>query len=105
MSRGRNDTAFARTQTGIPGTSINSRVAALVTREPDWIRVLRHPAAKLHLYGKAQPRRGRKMGHVTCLAPTLAEALANARDIKRGLGSLGSGELYPGLSAAEPPGG
>lgn len=79
--------------------------AEAITREPDWMRVLRHPAAKLHLYGKAQPRRGRKMGHVTCLAPTLAEALANARDIKRGLGSLGSGELYPGLSAAEPPGG
>ena len=38
-------------------------------REPDWTRVLRHPQAKLHLYGKAEPRRGRKMGHVTCLGP------------------------------------
>ena len=52
-------------------------------REPDWTRVLAHPRAKLHLYGKAEPRRGRKMGHVTCLAPTLDDALATARAIKR----------------------
>ena len=31
----------------------------------------RSPRAKLHLYGKDEARRGRKMGHVTCLAPTL----------------------------------
>ena len=55
-------------------------------REPDWTRVLRHPQAKLHLYGKAEPRRGRKMGHVTCLAPTLAEAIAVATTIRRDLG-------------------
>ena len=60
------------------------------TREPDWTRVLRYPAAKLHLYGKAEPRRGRKMGHVTCLAPTLAEALATASAIKRDLGIPGA---------------
>ncbi len=59
--------------------------AASAAREPDWTQVLCHPAAKLHLYGKAEPRRGRKMGHVTCLAPTLPEALATARTIKRDL--------------------
>jgi 5-(carboxyamino)imidazole ribonucleotide synthase len=53
--------------------------AATMPREPDWTQVLRHPQAKLHLYGKTEPRRGRKMGHVTCLAPTLEEALAAAR--------------------------
>jgi 5-(carboxyamino)imidazole ribonucleotide synthase len=62
------------------------REAGSEAREPDWTRVLRHPQAKLHLYGKAQPRRGRKMGHVTCLAPTLEEALGVAREIKRDLG-------------------
>ena len=36
---------------------------------PTGPRVLRQPQAKLHLYGKAEPRRGRKMGHVTCLGP------------------------------------
>ena len=48
-------------------------------REPDWTRVLVHPQAKLHLYGKSEPRRGRKMGHVTCLAPTLRRG-ARRRD-------------------------
>jgi len=59
---------------------------ATAPREPDWTQVLKHPQAKLHLYGKAQPRRGRKMGHVTCLAPTIAAALATAAAIKRDLG-------------------
>ena len=35
---------------------------------------------------RREPRRGRKMGHVTCLAATLEEALATARAIKRDLG-------------------
>ena len=64
--------------------------AGATAREPDWTRVLGHPAAKLHLYGKAEPRRGRKMGHVTCLAPVLPEALAMARAIKRDLGIPGA---------------
>jgi 5-(carboxyamino)imidazole ribonucleotide synthase len=55
-------------------------------REPDWARVLAHGAAKLHLYGKTDARRGRKMGHVTCVAPTLDDALASARAIRRELG-------------------
>jgi 5-(carboxyamino)imidazole ribonucleotide synthase len=54
--------------------------------EPAWARVLAHPRAKLHLYGKREPRRGRKMGHVTCLGATLDEALATAAAIKRELG-------------------
>ena len=51
--------------------------------------ILRHPAAKLHLYGKAEARRARKMGHVTCLGTTLDEALATARTIKAALGIPG----------------
>lgn len=47
------------------------------TREPAWDKVLALPGANLHLYGKDDPRRGRKMGHVTFVAPTLAEANAN----------------------------
>jgi 5-(carboxyamino)imidazole ribonucleotide synthase len=43
-------------------------------REPAWDRVLALPGANLHLYGKSDPRRGRKMGHVTFVAPTLGEA-------------------------------
>jgi 5-(carboxyamino)imidazole ribonucleotide synthase len=55
-------------------------------REPDWTRVLAHPQAKLHLYGKREPRPGRKMGHVTCLGTTLDAALATAEAVKRELG-------------------
>jgi 5-(carboxyamino)imidazole ribonucleotide synthase len=44
--------------------------------EPDWAAACRSPAVKLHLYGKATPRPGRKMGHLTALASTPTEALA-----------------------------
>jgi 5-(carboxyamino)imidazole ribonucleotide synthase len=44
--------------------------------EPDWAAALAFPAIKLHLYGKATARPGRKMGHVTALAPTISEAKA-----------------------------
>jgi len=64
-----------------------------VPREPDWTRVLRHPQAKVHLYGKKDARRRRKMGHVTCLAATMDEALATASAIKRDLGIPGADEL------------
>jgi len=40
-------------------------------REPAWNKVLAHPDVKLHLYGKSEPRRGRKMGHVNCLGESL----------------------------------
>jgi len=48
-------------------------------REPAWDRVLALPGANLHLYGKNDPRPGRKMGHVTFIAPTLGEAQDNLR--------------------------
>jgi 5-(carboxyamino)imidazole ribonucleotide synthase len=38
--------------------------------EPDWVAALRLPDIKLHLYGKLDPRPGRKMGHITALAAT-----------------------------------
>ncbi|MGI8866255.1 MAG: 5-(carboxyamino)imidazole ribonucleotide synthase, partial [Rubrobacteraceae bacterium] len=44
------------------------------TGEPDWRAALEIPQAKLHLYGKAEPRPGRKMGHITALASTSEEA-------------------------------
>jgi len=42
--------------------------------EPDWEAALRLPGVALHLYGKKQARRGRKMGHLTALADTAEEA-------------------------------
>lgn len=42
--------------------------------KPDWAAAAAIPGVSLHLYGKAQPRAGRKMGHLTALADTLQEA-------------------------------
>jgi len=53
--------------------------------EPDWRHVLQHPRAKLHLYGKAQPRPGRKMGHYTVLADSTEKALEVALNIRAAL--------------------
>ncbi len=54
--------------------------------EPRWDEALRRRGVRLHLYGKAQPRQGRKMGHLNCLAadPDVALALAlETRDALR----------------------
>jgi 5-(carboxyamino)imidazole ribonucleotide synthase len=53
--------------------------------EPDWRKVLTSSRAKLHLYGKSEPRPGRKMGHVTCLGASIDEALATAMNIRSAL--------------------
>jgi 5-(carboxyamino)imidazole ribonucleotide synthase len=42
--------------------------------EPRWDVACGDPAVKLHLYGKTEPRPGRKMGHLTATAATAAEA-------------------------------
>jgi 5-(carboxyamino)imidazole ribonucleotide synthase len=42
--------------------------------EPNWVRACASPDVKLHLYGKIEPRPGRKMGHLTALAATVNEA-------------------------------
>lgn len=41
---------------------------------PPWAELLAIPELKLHLYGKSEPRRGRKMGHYCVLGDTLQEA-------------------------------
>ena len=42
--------------------------ALTAPREPRWPRLLGRPGVHLHLYGKSDPRPGRKMGHLTVLA-------------------------------------
>ena len=42
--------------------------------EPNWPAALAFPEVKLHLYGKHEARPGRKMGHLTALANSAAEA-------------------------------
>jgi len=54
-------------------------------QSPDWLPVVASEAARLHLYGKAAARPGRKMGHVNCLAESAAESLAEATRLYRAL--------------------
>lgn len=44
--------------------------------EPDWAAALRVPNVKLHLYGKAEARPGRKMGHLTALGASADDAIS-----------------------------
>jgi 5-(carboxyamino)imidazole ribonucleotide synthase len=57
-----------------------------VQREPDWAAVLRLAGTHLHLYGKVEPRRARKMGHLTITAASAEEAAAVAQQAARILG-------------------
>ena len=49
--------------------------------EPNWAQVLAVPGASLHLYGKREARRARKMGHVNCTGKTIAEAVTHANQV------------------------
>jgi 5-(carboxyamino)imidazole ribonucleotide synthase len=57
--------------------------------EPDWAAALADPHVKLHLYGKHEPRPGRKMGHLTALADTGDEAERIVRSARNALVSSG----------------
>lgn len=50
--------------------------------EPKWDALLAQPNVRLHLYGKAEPRPGRKMGHFTVVARDADMALELARKYK-----------------------
>ena len=53
--------------------------------EPRWAEALRRPGVRLHLYGKAEARPGRKMGHLNCLASTADQALTLALESREAL--------------------
>ena len=53
--------------------------------EPNWAAALDVPGVSLHLYGKAEARPGRKMGHLTAVASTPEEALELVVDARRRL--------------------
>ncbi|MFO0901620.1 MAG: 5-(carboxyamino)imidazole ribonucleotide synthase [Pirellulales bacterium] len=48
------------------------------TGTPNWSRTLAQEGVQLHLYGKSEPRPGRKMGHLTALGATPEEARRRA---------------------------
>lgn len=80
---------------GLPlGSTRQHRPAAMANllgdlwadREPDWSAALAVPDVHLHLYGKADPRPGRKMGHLTALGDSLEEAEGRALEARARLG-------------------
>jgi 5-(carboxyamino)imidazole ribonucleotide synthase len=48
--------------------------------DPNWQDVLKIPQAQLHLYGKAEPKQGRKMGHINFLSDSIEDALDKAQE-------------------------
>ncbi|MCB1056562.1 MAG: 5-(carboxyamino)imidazole ribonucleotide synthase [Acidobacteria bacterium] len=79
---------------GLPlGSTFQLRPAAMANLlgdlwaqgEPGWASALRTPEVKLHLYGKAEPRTGRKMGHLTALGATVEAAEESVREARRAL--------------------
>jgi 5-(carboxyamino)imidazole ribonucleotide synthase len=42
-------------------------------RTPDWAAVLALPGTHLHLYGKTQARKARKMGHLNVTGASISE--------------------------------
>jgi 5-(carboxyamino)imidazole ribonucleotide synthase len=80
---------LARILCGLPMGSVDMpRPAAMVnllgdvwlatSGKPDWAAALSLDGVSLHLYGKSEPRAGRKMGHITATAGTVEEALSLA---------------------------
>jgi len=54
--------------------------------DPDWPAVLEQPECTLHLYGKAEARAGRKMGHINLIGPdsiTVREGLAEVAKVMK----------------------
>ena len=60
------------------GAAVQNSAAPARAIEPDWAQVLALPGAHLHLYGKAEARPGRKMGHLTITAATPVQARETA---------------------------
>jgi len=65
-----------------PVVMVNILGEAWANGEPRWAELLAHPGVHLHLYGKAEPRPGRKMGHFTVLAADAGAALELATKYK-----------------------
>jgi 5-(carboxyamino)imidazole ribonucleotide synthase len=61
-----------------PAVMVNVLGDAWRGGEPRWEAVLADPGAKLYLYGKREPRPGRKMGHFTVLGESAEAALERA---------------------------
>jgi len=66
---------------------------------PDYPALCAFPDVKLHLYGKAEARPGRKMGHLTALADTAEDALEMVMQARAAFAGKGA-QLPPRPSSA-----
>ena len=73
-----------------PAAMVNLLGDLWASGEPDWAAACASPEVKLHLYGKSEPRPGRKMGHLTALGATAAEARARVLAARSALTPPGS---------------
>ncbi len=79
--------ALGETELRVKGLAMANLMGDLWAQgEPDWSKVLSNPAAYLHLYGKAEARAGRKMGHITVIAGTAMGSADLARRLRRQAG-------------------
>lgn len=70
-----------------PAVMVNLLGELWAEGEPRWERLLANPRVKLHLYGKREPRTGRKMGHCTVLAESAETGLQQALALRAALRS------------------
>jgi 5-(carboxyamino)imidazole ribonucleotide synthase len=73
------DLPLGSTQQLAPAAMINLLGDIWAEREPNWAAAAAMPNVKINLYGKLSPRPGRKMGHLTALADSVEDALADTR--------------------------
>ncbi len=74
------DTRMAR-----PAAMVNLLGDLWADGEPAWETALALPGVALHLYGKSDPRPGRKMGHITVVGDTVDDVIARARAARAAL--------------------
>ncbi len=76
-----------------PAAMVNLLGDVWGTQSPHFHRALQQPQTYLHLYGKKDARQGRKMGHITVLADTAAQAAERALAVREQVRAT-QGELF-----------
>ena len=77
--------ALGSTELLRPAAMVNLMGDLWIKGEPNWAAACAHSDVKLHLYGKMEPRKGRKMGHLTALANDAATAVRDALQARAAL--------------------
>ena len=79
------------TDTVYPRVEMRNLIGAQADR---WLDILSDPTAHLHLYGKAETKPGRKMGHLTATAATSDEARSLVLAAREALGNGMTGATH-----------